>query len=135
MLYSFYFLASYPMAANVIDRQRAEAIVRENPGQVVITKNSNGRDYDVTVIPKPANKNDKRSSTSGQAVGGPDVIYQYNGKEKGELDDLMEELIPTPNEATAREGKEEADEDAEGTDAAKEKQEEEDEAARKAAGQ
>lgn len=118
------------MAVTTVTRAQAEQIVLDNPGQVVISKSPSGVEYELTVIPRPVNRRERRTSVGGNVYGGADVVYRYVGKKKGELDGLMGELIPTPNEATAKDATEE---DGESPAVSKKAQEKEDEETRKAA--
>lgn len=69
----------------ILTKAEVEALMEENPGRVVIGVESD-KDYSITVVPAPYNRNAPRKTSAYGSVSGIHQEYRYVGKKKGELE-------------------------------------------------
>jgi len=80
-----------------LDKEGVVALLEQYGKQVVISKQPNGMEYELTVVPLPRlSKREavkqwelRRTSVAGDPAPSINAIFVYRGKKAGELDDIM----------------------------------------------
>lgn len=80
-----------------LDKAGVVALLEQYGKQVVISKQPNGMEYELTIVPTPRlSKREavklgelRRTSVAGEPAPSINAIFLYRGKEANELDDIM----------------------------------------------